>query len=61
MALVTHLLRHEVDALADAVRRDMHAEEQRIVTDSVWAEDHRINARLDRDLLEVLKPKHTTR
>lgn len=55
---IRDLLPHEVDYLIEAVRRDMRHELERAGTDHEWAEVHRMNARHDVTLLEVLNPKH---
>ncbi|MFC7518950.1 hypothetical protein ACFQUU_28490 [Herbaspirillum sp. GCM10030257] len=51
------LLQYEMDALVDALRRDMQAELNRISSDPENAEVHKIRARLNIRLLEALRPK----
>lgn len=53
------LMRHELDAVLEALRRDMRSEESRAKADPEWADFHAMNARADRQLLQALNPKHT--
>jgi hypothetical protein len=51
------LFQHEFDALLDALRRDVRAEQQRRLTDAEFADCHVFNASMSRKLLEILAPR----
>lgn len=52
-AVLSTLASYEIDALIDALRRDMRAEELR-----EHEQEHYMNCRHDRGLLEAILPKH---
>lgn len=51
---------YEIADVVDALRRDMRAELDRVITEPQWADDHAYNARRDKALLEQLNPKSYT-
>lgn len=55
--LAAHLFAHELQALLDALRRDLRMEISRAQTDPEWATYHNTNARLNMRLLELLEPR----
>lgn len=54
---LSRLADYEFENLLKAIRRDMHCEQDRANTDKEWASVHRMNARNDVHLLEILNPK----
>lgn len=57
MTLGTQLFPHELQALLDALRRDLRMELSRAQTDANWAAYHYSNARFNMRLLELLEPR----
>lgn len=55
--MLKELYPHEFRALLEAVRRDMRRQLALSHTASQWAVWHKLNARSDQRLLEVLNPK----
>lgn len=51
------LFDYERRDMIEAVRRDMHAEEERASTDPQWREWHMENVRKDKRILDVVNPK----
>jgi hypothetical protein len=56
-SLRAQLFSYELQALLDALRRDLQMEISRAQTDAEWAGYHYINARLNVRLLELLEPR----
>ena len=54
--LGAQLFPHELQALLDALRRDLRMELSRAQTDAEWAAYHYNNARFNVRLLELLEP-----
>lgn len=50
-----------LERIVNALRRDMREEEQKAYSDKEWAAFHRMQARQDKDLLELLNPKQINR
>jgi hypothetical protein len=53
------LFGYEKTAMVDAIRRDMHAEEEKANTDPQWRDWHLENVRIDKRILDTVNPKHT--
>jgi hypothetical protein len=56
--VTTTLYPNDCDDLANAVRRDMRVQEQLAQGNDPYAKVHGYNAHRDKQLLELLKPKH---
>lgn len=58
---MNNLSNEELKELADAVRRDMIAHEKLAITDKQFSHCHAYVAHRDKQLLQQISPKHTTK
>lgn len=51
------LMNYELQALLEALRRDLRSEQEKVATDFAWSDVHARNVRIVKRLLEAINPK----